>query len=209
MALVTTTVSPTVRITPFTGLSESVRERSGIARAEVVYSAYGTWPSTGVGDSRSISFLYTFSPNHGYVLMDANAAFIINADYMDMDATGVMEIETSLGTGDLESAWYQYENTAARQDGSGNTDIGSVDANSYNSLYPVTGSNAVMAFTMVNKPTGMLYPFPGVDDITSVSMFAERVANQPAMAYRFYARYLQYDITQGYNYVVNSPVMTR
>jgi hypothetical protein len=41
MALVTTTVTPEIRITPFTGVSEGVRERSGIARAEVAYTSYG------------------------------------------------------------------------------------------------------------------------------------------------------------------------
>ena len=211
MALVTTTVSPEVRVTPFTGVSEVERERSGIARAEVVYSAYGTWPATGAGDQRSISFLWSLDPDYGYVMMDSNAAFIENVAYMDMEATGVMEITTDTGPGGAqkESQWFTYENLPSRQDSSGNTAQGSIQANTYNTMYPITGSNAIMVFTMVNKPTALLYPFPGVNTIDCTAMFGEEVDQEGVISYRFYTRFLQYDITQGYNYVVNSPVMTR
>jgi hypothetical protein len=211
MALVTTTVTPTVRITPFTGISEVQRERSGIARSEVVYSGYGTWPSTGVGDNRSIAFSFSLDPDYGYTLMDSNAAFIINTDYIDMEATGVMEIATDTRTGSTESQWYQYENDASRMvtDLSGATAIGSVPSNQFNTLYPITGQNAIMVFTMRTKPTALLYPFPGVSGIDCTAMWGEGITNQPAMAYRFYTRFLQYDITQGYNYVVSSPQLTR
>ena len=211
MALVTTTVTPEVRITPFTGISEVQREKSGIARAEVVYSAYGIWPATGAGDQRSISFLWTLDPDYGHVLMDSNAAFIKYNAYIDMEATGVMEISTSLGPGATqnESQWYQYQNLASRQDGTGSTAIGSIAADNYNSMFPVTGGNSIMAFSMLHKPTALLYPFAGVDSIGCVAMWGEQETEEIAIAYRFYTRFLQYDIVQGYNYVVNSPIMTR
>ena len=104
---------------------------------------------------------------------------------------------------------YQYENFPSRQDDSATTQVGAVPTDNWNTLYPVTGLNGVMAFTMANKPTGMLYPFPGVDAISCTSMFGEQASNKAAMAYRFFCRFLQYDITQGYNYVVNSPSLTR
>lgn len=211
MALVTTTVSPEIRITPFTGLSETLRERSGIARAEVVYSAIGTWPASGAGEERSISFLWSLDPDYGYIMMDSNAAFVKNTSYIDVEGTGVMEITTDTGPGaaQKESQWYQYENLPGRQNEHGNTAIGSIEADNYNSLYPITGTNSVMAFTMVNKPSALLYPFPGVNTIDCTAMWAEQVTNQAAIAYRFYTRFLQYDVTQGYNYVVQSPLLTR
>ena len=76
MALVTTSVTPEVRLTPFTGLSQTVRERSGIARAEEVHSSYGTWDATGAGDNRGLIFSWDLNPDYGYVLMDLSAAFI-------------------------------------------------------------------------------------------------------------------------------------
>ena len=211
MAIVTTTVSPTVRITPFTGISEVQRERSGIARAEVVYSSYGLWPSTSGVDNRSISFSMSLDTAYGYTLMDSNCAFIKSADYNPMEALGVMEISTQTGPGasQFESQWYQYPSHPGRQNVSGDTAIGSIAANNYNALYPITGSNSVMVFTMETKPTALLYPFPRVTSIDCTSMFGEEEAAQAAMAYRFYTRFLQYDITQGYNYVVQSPALVR
>jgi hypothetical protein len=212
MALVTTTVSPTVRVTPFTGISETARERSGIARAEVVYSAYGLWPATGVGDNRSISFSFTLDPDYGYSLMDSNAAFIKAAvDEIHMEATGVMEITTDTGPGasQKETQWYPYRNLASRANANPADTLGGIKINQYNTTYPVTGSNAIMVFSMDIKPTALLYPFPGVNSIDCTAMFGEQPTNQTVIAYRFYCRFLQYDIIQGYNYVVNSPVMTR
>ena len=211
MALVTTTVTPEQRITPFTGISEEIRERSGIARAEVVYSGYGLWPDPGSGNNRSISFNFDLDTAYGYVLMDANAAFIINDSYVSMEAVGVTEIETATGPGasQLESQWYQWESAASRQGTDPTVAIGTIPAWNYNSLYPITGGNAIMPFTMKTKPTALLYPFPGVSTISVTSMFGEQDEDLGAYAYRFYMRFLQYDVVQGYNYVVNSPIITR
>jgi hypothetical protein len=212
MALVTTTVSPEVRITPFTGLSETIRERSGIARAEVVYSARGNWPASGAGDNRSISFAFSLDPDYGYILMDANAAFIKSASSNRMEATGALEITTDLGPGadDIESQWYPFVNNPSRQDSSsGTTPIGDIGADEYNTLARITGNSTAMLFNLDPKPTALLYPWPGVSTIDVTAMFAEQPVQETIQAYRFYMRFLQYDIAQGYNYVVNSPLMTR
>ena len=210
MALVTTTVSPEVRITPFTGLSEMQRERSGIARAEVVYSAIGNWPATGAGDYRSIAFSFSLDPDYGYVLMDSSVAFIMYQHYNKMEATGVMEITTDTGPGasQAESQWYTYESSPGRMNSSAGA-IGSINADDYNSNYPITGDNSVEVFTMKTKPTALLYPFPGVSTIDCTSMFGEPDSQEPVQAYRFYTRFLQYDVVQGYNYVVQSPALMR
>ena len=211
MALVTTTVTPTITLNPFTGISEVSREQSGIARAEVIYSAYGIWPATGAGDNRNISFAYSLDNDYGHVLMESSVAFILYNTILKLKTTGTMEITSSLGPGasDIASQWYTYTSPASRQDGSGNTAIGSVLANNYNTIYPLTGLNAAMIFNLDLKPTGLLYPFSQRNTIDVTSMFMEEALQEPAIAYRFFCRFLQYDVVQGYNYVVNSPVMTR
>ena len=211
MALVTTTVTPTKTLNPFTGISEITREKSGIARAEEIHSAYGTWPATGVGDRRSISFSFSLDNDYGYVLMESSVAFIYYNGYPKMEATGVMEVTSSLGPGgsDIASQWYPYVNNAGRQDNSGDTAIASITANTWNSLYPITGNNAIMVFNLGPKPTGVLYPYSQRNTIDVVAMFGEEATEEAALAYRFFCRFLQYDVVQGYNYVVNSPVMTR
>lgn len=211
MALVTTTVTPTETIHPFTGISEVQREKSGIARAEVVFSAYGTWPATGASDNRSISFSFSLDNDYGYVLMESSAAFIINLHYPKMEATGAMEVTSSLGPGasDIASQWYPYVNHPSRQSSAGDTAIGSITAASWNSLYPITGSNGIMIFNLDPKPNGLLYPYSQRNTIDVTAMFGEENTDEPAAAYRFFCRFLQYDVVQGYNYVVNSPIMTR
>ncbi len=210
MALVTTTVSPEVRIQPFTGISETLRERSGIARAEVVYSSIGNWPATGAGDSRSIAFSFSLDPDYGYVLMDSSVAFIMYQYYNKMEATGVMEITTDTGPGasQAESQWYNYESSPSRMSSAAGA-VGSINADDYNSTYPITGDNSVEVFTMKTKPTALLYPFPGVSTIDCTSMFGEPASQEPIQAYRYYTRFLQYDIVQGYNYLVQSPLLIR
>jgi hypothetical protein len=208
MALVTTTVSPTVRVTPFTGISEQERERSGIARAEIVYSSDGLWPATGAGDSRGLLFSWDLNNDYGHVLMDCNCAFIISGNYFGMQATSFMEIETKTQS-DSERQYYPLVNYPARASDTPSTAIGSLQAQYYNTLFPAGTDVGVMVFNMPDKPTGLLYPFPGVDRVSCAVAFGEQETEEPQYAFRFFARFLQYDIVQGYNYVVNSPALMR
>ena len=211
MAVVATLVTPTVRLTPFTGLSETVREKSGIARAEEIHSAYGTWAATGAGDSRSISFTWDLDPTYGYILMDCNCIFLSNASYLKMGALGFMEIGTEFGVGgaDIERQYYQLVSYPDRQNAAGDTALGSITMQEYNVQYPCVTATGAMTFSMVKTPTALLYPFPGVSNISIATVFSEEAEQEQGYSYRFYCRFLQYDIIQGYNYVVNSPIMTR
>jgi len=122
-----------------------------------------------------------------------------------------MEIGTDTGTGSAqkERQYYQLISYPSRSDGSAAGAISLIPYNRYNTQYPSVTATGAMTFNMVDKPTGLLYPFPGVTNIEIATVFTEDAVEEPAAAYRFYARFLQYDITQGYNYVVNSPTLTR
>jgi len=211
MALVTTSVTPSVRVTPFTGISEVQREKSGIARSEVVHSAYGIWPATGAGDNRGLIFSWTLNPDYGYVLMDCNCGFISSTELIEMDASAFLQIETDTGPGatQVERQYYGLHAYPSRQDNSGNTAIGSISAHHYNTQIPAGTDTGAMIFNMPVKPTALLYPFPGIDSIDCAVVFGEQALQEPSLGYRFYCRFLEYDIVQGYNYVVNSPIMTR
>lgn len=208
MTLITTTVTPEPRVQPFTGISEVARERSGIARAEVVYNAKGTWDAAGTGNIRGLIFSWDLDPDYGYVLMDCSALFIYSGSVVAMAGTAWMEI-TQQVPGTDESQYYQLENLPARQNSSGNTDIGTIDANDYNTLYPSGTNVGTMAFNMKYKPTGLLFPFPQVSSMSCATIFADPKTDGAQLSYRYYCRFLQYDITQGYNYVVNSPLLSR
>ena len=211
MALVTTSVTPEVRLSPFTGLSTIRRERSGIARAEEIHSAFGTWDAAGAGNYRGLIFTWDLDPAYGYVLMDCSAAFILSADHLKMEANGFLEITTNTGPGaaQIERQYYGMQAYPSRQNAAANTAIGSIPAFEYNSQYPSGTDTSTMIFNMPVKPTALLYPFPGVNDISCSVVFGEHFANDASMGYRLYCRFLQYDVTQGYNYVVQSPALTR
>ena len=208
MAVTTTSVTPVPRITPFTGISTVERERSGIARAEVVYSATGTWAGAGA-NARGLIFTWELDPDYGYVLMDSSALFVMSTNYVDMEASAWMEISQELPNATDEKQYYQYEALPSRQQTAETTAIGSTPANNYNTLYPSGTDVGTMAFNLAYKPTGLLYPFPGVSAMTAATVFGEQKTSGSAYSYRYYCRFLQYDITQGYNYAVQSPVLIR
>ena len=128
-----------------------------------------------------------------------------------MEGTAFMQIGTDIGPGatQKERQYYQLFCEPSRQDNAGNTAVGSLAADKWNTFYPAGTDVGVMTFQMPIKPTALLYPFAGVSSIEISTVFGEEEANRASMGYRFYARFLQYDITQGYNYAVQSPSLTR
>jgi hypothetical protein len=209
MAVVTTTVNPVPRVTPFTGISEVEREKSGIARAEVIYSAFGLWAAPGSGNSRGLIFSWDLDPDYGHVLMDCSALVLLSTgESVTMEASAWMEIYQTLPT-DSERQYYQLVSHPSRQQPAGTTPIGDIPAYTYNTLYPSGTDVGSMAFTMETKPTALLYPFPGKSSISCSTVFGESYLNGYQYAYRYYARFLQYDVAQGYNYVIQSPSLIR
>ena len=218
MALITTTASLIRQYNAYTGLSATERSQSGIARAEVVYyNVNDTWAATGSGDAR----LYqtgqiTLPKDFGYVLTDAR--LLISASGNDaLKNEAVVQYQLFPGgilgpqiNGVLESA-------PSRMDSVGTTAIGSIPAQTYNTIYPsISGADGAMVFELINKPTAVLYPFGSQTYTTEANpgtvfnfSLTEQATSQGARNMSFYIRFLQYDIDQSYNYVIQSPQLTR
>jgi hypothetical protein len=213
MALVTTNVTPELRITPFVGLTELRREQSGIARSEMVAFSNGSWPATGAGDNRGLIFSFNLDRSYGHILMDISCAFLgASNSTLKVEANSVLELAIPSGSTGTEYVYESLFSPPGRQDSSGGTAIGSVSAANYNTLYPTGTDTGSMVFTLQRRPTYMLYPYSGTAPARQCSVtaiFGEQSTEEPTLSYRFAARLLQYDITQGYNYRVNSPIMTR
>ena len=107
--------------------------------------------------------------------------------------------------------------TPGAQDGVATTAIGSIAANSYHSVYPSNqGAKGTVVFELSNKPTSLIYPFNAstyTSAVNPASVFNFAVGEQKtggvAHAVSCYIRFLQYDIDQSYNYVLQSPQLTR
>ena len=218
MALVTTTGSLIRQYNAFTGLSATERAASGIARAEVVYyNVNDTWPASGVGNNRIYQTGQIDLPkDFGYVITDLyclvyennNTSMRANANaVLTLFPGGVLGPQININT----------PSSPDRQDANGNTAIGSIVANAYNSTAPLNSNDAGQIYELKNKPTAVLYPFgsqnyttdPNPASVFNWQIAEQYIGNTSDWTVSFYARFLQYDIDQSYNYVLQSPQLTR
>ena len=212
MATILTSATSTQRYTPFTGLSELERAQSGIARAEDVRGASGSWAAPGAGNNRAISFTHALDPDYGYIVMDCFAKFYISGGELAMESVGEFQIQTTPGHPDNEIIETQMISNAGRQDSGGNTAIGNIAANRYNTFRPTDAAESgSVTFRLAEpKPSMLIFPFAETGYPPSVTVnFGEQLSGGNAYNYYFYLRLLQYDISQGYNYVIQTPQLTR
>ncbi len=211
MAVITTSVTPEIRHTQFTGLSETERERSAIARGETIHFSNGIWAAAGAGNNRGLIFTIDLDKNFAYVLTDLSCVFLAAANgNIAAEASALVEFAIPSQNG-TEYIYVPMTAPAGRQDSSATTPVGDMPARAYNTLYPTGTDVGSMCFNLDRPPNYLFYPWyqDGTNNVSCLTMFGEQVANYTSMSYRFAARFLQYDITQAYNYPLNSPVMTR
>jgi len=212
MALVTTSVTPEIRHTPFTGLSEQQRERSAIARGETIHYVNGIWAAAGGGNNRGLIFTFDLDRNFAYVLTDMSCAFLKSSNANSgLEATALVEfgIPSQNGTEYIYSSLIAH---AGRMSNDSTTAIGDLASGLYNSMYPTGTDVGSMCFVLPPPaPNYLLYPWyqDGNNNVSTSVMFGEQEINSGAISYRFACRFLQYDITQAYNYPLNSPVSVR
>ncbi len=216
MALITTTGSLIQQYNAFTGLSARERSQSGIARAEVVYyNVNDSWPAAGAGNNRVYQTGQLSLPkDFGYVLTDVFVKVQRNGFVVGANANSVMSLFPGGSLGPQINL--NVPSDPDRQDTNANTAIGSIEAREYNSTFPFGSDDGVIVYNLVNKPTALLYPF-GYNAYTSTPnpatefnwQVGEQISNQAAYDVTCYIRFLQYDIDQSYNYVIQSPQLTR
>ena len=215
MAIIHTILNPAPRHTPFTGGTDQDRLLRGAARGVTTYfeSSASNWPATGSGDSRSLSVSMSLDRDYAYVMTDCSAAFIrLSADdNIKMDAVGFMEFKIPV-PGKDDYAYSQLVSHPSRTQTNSATPIGDVESAHYNTQFPIidVSSPAIMTFQAQNIPKYMLYPFDNTNNTVDIScVFSENVNQEPAMTCRFAARFIQYDISQAYDWRVQSPTLTR
>ena len=95
--------------------------------------------------------------------------------------------------------------------------IGSQPSGQYNTNFPsVTGARGSIVFHLASKPSAIIYPFNAQSYSTTpnpASQFTfslgEQIENSTQHRVTSYVRFLQYDIDQSYNYVIQSPQLIR
>ena len=217
MALITTSASATRLYTPFTGLSALERAQSGVARAEVVY--YGvneTWAAPGANNNRIFQIPQTTLPkDFGYVLSDVFVKVeTSSAAAVKAEAVGEMRIFPGGILGPLIPLSLISDPGRATIT---STPVGDIAFDQFNSMFPSSkGSIASINYALMEKPQAILYPF-GAKAYTSAAnpgttfdlTMSEHFENGIEYDVSYYVRFLQYDIDQSYNYVIQSPQLTR
>ena len=219
MALITTTASLIRQYNAFTGLSALERSQSGIARAEVVYyNINDDFPAPGSGNNRTYtSGRIDLPKDFGYVLTDVYIQLAgSSADNIEAEAVGSVTLYPGGVLGPQINTTLQ--SVPSRQSSTPSTAIGDTQARRFNTFFPDGNStnNSTINYFLASKPSAIIYPFAFQTYTTSpdpASQFefslGEAQSDGNAYVATCYLRFLQYDIDQSYNYVIQSPQLTR
>ena len=217
MALITTTGSFIRQYNAFTGLSALQRSQSGIARAEVAYyNVNDNWPAAGAGNSRMYQTGQIDLPkDFGYVITDGYVRVSGPTGGIDTETVGALRIFPGgiLGP-QINVDLHAY---ASRQDSVGVTPIGDILAASYNTNRPTFSDTGAINYVLTDKPTALIYPFgsstytttPNPASVWEFALGEQLTGASQDYDVSCYFRFLQYDIDQSYNYVLQSPQLTR
>lgn len=208
MATIGTTRTPTSRLQPYVGLPELQRAQSGIARAEVIYKDTTAWGASGAGNDSWLEFDITLDNNYAYVLTDMSCWMFRAASGFAAEATARIRIKPD-NTGD-ETIVHPLVSYPGRSDRN-NTALGSMTPKEFNTQHP-TSNGYEMVWTLANpKPTYLIYPYESPGKTSSIVdvVFSDPELNNFSKTVYFMAKFLQYDISQGYNWQINSPVIVR
>ena len=218
MAIITTTASLIRQYNAFTGLSALERAQSGIARAEVVYyNVNDDWDAPGTGNQRLYQTGQISLPkDFGYVLTDGFVRVDVSADSsINTEMVGNLRIFPGGILGPQINT--ELVATTSKQNDTGSTAVGSISPHQNNTNYPSFSSKGAITYILKDKPTAVIYPFgsqsytttPNPASLWEWQVGEESVGDTKQYQVSAYFRFLQYDIDQSYNYVVQSPQLTR
>ena len=218
MALVSTTITPAVWYQPFVGPSQLVRQQSGVARAELVYYINGgSWPAPGANNDKQLDIDITLPKSYGYVLTDMTAQITNSVGFVSAQNNALVQVlpdDAATGPG---SFWTYLQapvfNPPAAYSSFGNTALSTL--NQYvDSMMLVKDSPDTSlgkkVYNLNDKPTYLIYPWKNVQETSSITAsFFDALDNSAAYTIQYQARFLQFDVQQGYDYVLQSPILTR
>lgn len=217
MALAITNITPALWYQPFTGPSAIERSRSGAARAELVYYVNGgSWPASGAGNDKELDLTITLPKSYGYVLTDMSAQLTNDSGFVSAQNNALVQVQPDDAATGPGSHWTVLEanyNVPAAYGVVGGSSL-STTLQLYDSNMVVKDSpDTVLAKKIYNikqKPTFLIYPWKNTSDTSSTSIsFFDNVDDSPAYTLQFQARFLQFDVNQGYDYILQSPVLVR
>lgn len=207
MGVVTTSVTPTVHYTPYTGLPARVRSGSSIPRAQLKVVAGDTvWPNAGVGNNARLQIAHLLDRDYAYSL---SSIFMSIIDFQENHVLAIDNLARVMVTASADD---YYETTMTCHpdwsDTATATEIGAITWPKATSM----GYNGTEKIYSLDKTEDVLiFPFQGSGSIPSIVVRVEDpiIAGNQKELRRFQMTLIQYDLDQAYNYMVNMPNLTR
>jgi len=218
MALVVTNIAPALWYQPFTGPSAIERSKSGAARAELVYYVNGGfWPGAGANNDKELDLTITLPKSYGYVLTDMSAQLTNDTGEVLAQNIALVRVQPDDSATGPGSHWTVLEappyNPPAAYGLAGNVTLSTL-TELRNSFMVVQDSPDVQftkkIYNIKQKPTFLIYPWKNTTENSSTTIsFFDNVDQAPGYTVQFQARFLQFDVNQGYDYVLQSPLLVR
>lgn len=208
MATIATTRTPVSRYQPYVGLPQLQRQESGIARAEVIYKDLVAWAGSGVGNDSYLEFNIELDNNYAHVLTDMSCWMFRAATGFEAEAVARLRIKPD-SSGD-ETIVHPLISYPGRSDGS-NTALGSMTPKEFNTQHPTSNGYEMVWILAEPKPTYLIYPYSTGGNKSSIVdvEFSDPELNNLSKTVYFCCKFLQYDISQGYAWQINSPLPVR
>lgn len=196
MALITTTVAPTPTLLPYTGLTQTVRERNNVGRAEVRFDVAGTTiPATGAGDQQRVFLSCALPRGYAYALLNATARIGgTDSDSWDFNAEAVFQ--DGIGANATQEIHHNLQNGYRAVLGA--TEAPNARAGGFNFIYEI-----------VERVPAVLWNKNNSDSVRYFADFVTGDTNTSACSFSCALNFIQYDIEQAYDYRINTPTFVR
>jgi len=217
MASVLTTITPKLFKVPFTGPPDIARRGSTIARAELLFTVNsGDWPAPGTGNDKRLDIDLDLPKDFAYLCTDlslmiegASGGFVYANNHGDIQFNSDPSTNGSAPDYRLLKSEF-WSGTDPGYTGPTTTVANSIVRNESQ----IIGTDASDTLTTrkiyapQSLPGYLLFPYTDTRYQSTVKVKLESVLDADgANSFFFFARFVQYDIAQAYNWAPGSPVL--
>jgi len=184
MADITTNVSPPATIETFERPPDLIRDQTGLARAAVTFASSFSSTGTGAGDKEALNINLNLPPNYFYrpLVLSCSLNSVTSAFGGAWDNVAYVQVQSN-----LENYYCAMNYTTYR--------IG-VTGNSYGLAWGTGSLSEKLAGQLID---GRNVPQASRDPVVTIGL-SEITGSQAASSnFRVFARFLQYDVAQGFN----------
>ena len=211
MATISTTLDPEAHTQPFTRPPDLATRGTTIARGELRYYVNsGAWGAPGAGNDKRLNIDMSLPKDFAYLCTDMSLQVRSASYYMSANQQADIEFNADPGVSGTAPDY----RTLKADNWTGSNAFAAVGAD-YNLQYANTikqsagtSGSSRKNYVPISLPTYLMFPFTDTRYQSTVSIQLDDIGvNTGAYSVFFFVRFVQYDISQVYNWAPNSPVI--